>query len=91
MEKGRVGRDPRAVRLRKEAAPRKDVDATVVFRGTQRLQQIERRQPASEALPAGRETAGETGRQDWERLGRDDAHIDHVTDDLTGFLGRIAR
>ena len=41
--------------------------------------------------PAARETAGETGRQDWERLGRDDAHIDHVTDDLTGFLGEITR
>jgi putative hydrolase of the HAD superfamily len=25
-------------------------------------------------------------REDWELLGRDAVHVDHVTDDLTGFL-----
>jgi putative hydrolase of the HAD superfamily len=25
-------------------------------------------------------------REDWELEGRDHAHVDHVTDDLTGFL-----
>src|SRR5207344_3362694 len=39
--------------------------------------------------PLAREQAGETGRQDWERAGRDAAHVDHITDDLTGFLGRL--
>ena len=29
-------------------------------------------------------------REDWEMEGRDAAHIDHVTDDLAGFLTRIA-
>jgi putative hydrolase of the HAD superfamily len=29
-------------------------------------------------------------RQDWELEGQDAAHVDHVTDDLTGFLQRIA-
>jgi putative hydrolase of the HAD superfamily len=29
-------------------------------------------------------------RQDWELEGRDAPHVDHVTDDLTGFLQRIA-
>lgn len=28
-------------------------------------------------------------REDWELEGRDAAHVDHVTDDLTGFLGRL--
>jgi putative hydrolase of the HAD superfamily len=28
-------------------------------------------------------------REDWELEGRDDAHVDHVTDDLTGFLQRL--
>jgi len=37
-----------------------------------------------------REAAGETGRQDWERLGRDAPHVDHVTDDLVAFLARLA-
>ena len=40
--------------------------------------------------PAPREAAGETGRQEWERGGRDAAHVDHVTDDLVEFLGKIA-
>jgi putative hydrolase of the HAD superfamily len=25
-------------------------------------------------------------REEWELSGRDDPHVDHVTDDLTGFL-----
>jgi putative hydrolase of the HAD superfamily len=32
----------------------------------------------------------EVFRQDWELEGRDAPHIDHVTDDLTGFLQKIA-
>ena len=28
----------------------------------------------------------EVVREDWELEGRDAAHVDHVTDDLTGFL-----
>ena len=28
-------------------------------------------------------------REDWELEGRDAAHVDHITDDLTGFLARI--
>jgi putative hydrolase of the HAD superfamily len=28
-------------------------------------------------------------REDWELEGRNDAHVDHVTDDLTGFLQRL--
>ena len=28
-------------------------------------------------------------REDWELEGRDAAHVDHVTDDLTGFLERL--
>lgn len=28
-------------------------------------------------------------REDWELEGRDAAHVDHVTDDLTGFLGKL--
>jgi putative hydrolase of the HAD superfamily len=39
--------------------------------------------------PIIREIAGETGRQDWELAGRDAAHVDYVTDDLTGFLGKL--
>jgi putative hydrolase of the HAD superfamily len=31
----------------------------------------------------------EVFREDWELEGRDDLHVDHVTDDLTGFLERI--
>jgi putative hydrolase of the HAD superfamily len=31
----------------------------------------------------------EVFRENWELEGRDDPHIDHVTDDLAGFLGRI--
>ena len=30
----------------------------------------------------------EVFREDWEMEGRDAAHVDHVTDDLAGFLGR---
>ncbi len=30
-------------------------------------------------------------REDWELEGRDAAHVDHVTDDLTGFLERLAQ
>jgi putative hydrolase of the HAD superfamily len=33
----------------------------------------------------------EVFREDWELAGRDAAHVDHVTDDLAGFLGAIAR
>jgi putative hydrolase of the HAD superfamily len=29
-------------------------------------------------------------REDWELEGRDAAHIDHVTDDLAGFLQGLA-
>jgi hypothetical protein len=28
-------------------------------------------------------------RKDWELEGRDAPHVDHVTDDLAAFLGRI--
>jgi putative hydrolase of the HAD superfamily len=38
-------------------------------------------------LPAGARTVF---RQDWELEGRDAPHVDHVTDDLTGFLQKIA-
>ena len=31
----------------------------------------------------------EVVREDWELEGRDAAHVDHVTDDLTGFLQRL--
>ncbi len=31
----------------------------------------------------------EVFREDWEMEGRDAAHVDHVTDDLTGFLDRL--
>jgi putative hydrolase of the HAD superfamily len=33
----------------------------------------------------------EVVREDWELEGRDAAHVDHVTDDLSGFLARIPR
>ena len=32
----------------------------------------------------------EVFREDWELEGRDAAHVDHVTDDLVGFLESIA-
>jgi putative hydrolase of the HAD superfamily len=32
----------------------------------------------------------EVVREDWELEGRDAAHVDHVTDDLTGFLQGLA-
>ena len=35
------------------------------------------------------EGAREVVREDWELEGRDAAHVDHVTDDLTGFLQRL--
>jgi putative hydrolase of the HAD superfamily len=31
----------------------------------------------------------EVFREDWELTGRDAPHVDHVTDDLTGFLGAV--
>ena len=31
----------------------------------------------------------EVVREDWELEGRDAAHVDHVTDDLTGFLQKV--
>jgi putative hydrolase of the HAD superfamily len=34
--------------------------------------------------------AGVVLREDWELAGRDDPHVDHVTDDLTGFLVKVA-
>ena len=33
----------------------------------------------------------EVVREDWELEGRDAAHVDHVTDDLTGFLQGLAK
>ena len=33
--------------------------------------------------------AREVVREDWELEGRDDDHVDHVTDDLTGFLAAL--
>ena len=33
----------------------------------------------------------EVVREDWELEGRDAAHVDHVTDDLTGFLQKLVR
>ena len=33
--------------------------------------------------------AKEVVREDWELEGRDAAYVDHVTDDLTGFLERV--
>jgi putative hydrolase of the HAD superfamily len=35
--------------------------------------------------------AREVVREDWELEGRDAAYVDHVTDDLTGFLQKLAR
>ena len=35
--------------------------------------------------------AKEVVREDWELEGRDAAYVDHVTDDLTGFLERLAQ
>jgi putative hydrolase of the HAD superfamily len=37
------------------------------------------------------EGSREVLREEWEMEGRDAAHVDHVTDDLAGFLQRIAR
>jgi putative hydrolase of the HAD superfamily len=34
--------------------------------------------------------AGEVSREEWELAGRDAPHVDHVTDDLAGFLRAIA-
>ena len=31
----------------------------------------------------------EVVREDWELEGRDEAYVDHVTDDLTGFLQKV--
>jgi putative hydrolase of the HAD superfamily len=36
------------------------------------------------------ESSREVLREDWELEGRDDAHVDHVTDDLAGFLACVA-
>ena len=36
------------------------------------------------------ESTREVFREDWELEGRDAAHVDHVTDDLAGFLERVA-
>jgi putative hydrolase of the HAD superfamily len=36
------------------------------------------------------ESTREVFREDWELEGRDAAHVDHVTDDLAGFLARVA-
>jgi putative hydrolase of the HAD superfamily len=33
----------------------------------------------------------EVVREDWELEGREAAHVDHVTDDLTGFLQGLAK
>jgi putative hydrolase of the HAD superfamily len=35
--------------------------------------------------------AGVVLREDWELAGRDAPHVDHVTDDLVGFLRGIAQ
>jgi putative hydrolase of the HAD superfamily len=35
--------------------------------------------------------AKEVVREDWELDGRDAAYVDHVTDDLTGFLEKLSR
>ena len=37
------------------------------------------------------EGSREVLREAWEMEGRDAPHVDHVTDDLAGFLGRILR
>ncbi len=36
------------------------------------------------------EATREVFREDWELEGRDAAHVDHVTDDLTGFIEQVA-
>jgi putative hydrolase of the HAD superfamily len=36
------------------------------------------------------DSTSEVFREDWELEGRDAAHVDHVTDDLAGFLDRVA-
>ncbi len=36
------------------------------------------------------EATREVFREDWELEGRDAPHVDHVTDDLAGFLDRLA-
>ncbi len=36
------------------------------------------------------EHSREVFREDWELEGRDDPHVDHVTDDLAGFLERLS-
>jgi putative hydrolase of the HAD superfamily len=36
------------------------------------------------------ESTREVFREDWELEGRDAPHVDHVTDDLTGFLDQVA-
>jgi len=36
------------------------------------------------------EGSREVVREAWETEGHDAPHVDHVTDDLTGFLGRIS-
>jgi putative hydrolase of the HAD superfamily len=35
------------------------------------------------------EGSREVFREQWELEGRDDPHVDHVTDDLTGFLASV--
>jgi putative hydrolase of the HAD superfamily len=37
------------------------------------------------------EANSEAGRQPWEMEGQDAAFVDHVTDDLTGFLAGLLR
>ena len=37
------------------------------------------------------EGSREVLREDWEMEGRDALHVDHVTDDLTGFLQELRR
>ena len=37
------------------------------------------------------EGSREVLREDWEMEGRDAAHVDHVTDDLAAFLGKVGR
>jgi putative hydrolase of the HAD superfamily len=37
------------------------------------------------------EGSREVLREDWEMQGRDAAHVDHVTEDLAGFLEAIAQ
>jgi putative hydrolase of the HAD superfamily len=37
------------------------------------------------------EGSREVLREDWEMEGRDAAHVDHVTDDLAGFLAGVGQ